>query len=301
MRLRDMFFPVMGWVAASMCVSSLDAVLVDGYLDLTNGYRRDKITSVIDVFDPEDTLVGVNDQVAKDMNMYQIGLKGKWVWCDWLLRLEGDYAWGDSGENKEVFAPVAGAVSRTVDQLHKTYANDFLAGTGYLFPVCYNFSIGPTVGWSYHWQRFQVGHARTDGVANPVLKGLKYTNRWQGPWAGAELAWHYGYFSLDVGYEYHWSQWHAEWTLKGPDVVGAAYSDRRRSNHAHGQVVHVEARYNYCPWWNAGIGLKFEDWKAIHGFERPRSGGFASPTRLDRVKKATWQSCAVTFDIGYQF
>lgn len=277
----------------------------DGFLDLTNGYRHDKVTAKINAYDPPGTLVDIDDLKAKNMDIYQLGLKGKWACCDCFMRIEGEYGWGSDGKYTETSTiPNVGSI-HSESGIHKVRVKDFSVAGGYLCPLFECFSIGPVAGWSYHSQRFKLkNNAHTDGIADPILNGLKYSNRWQGPWAGVDLAFYACEFTFNAGYEYHWAHWHADWTLDGPDVSGA-FSDRRKSTHAHGQVVYLDARWNYCSCWNIGLGLKFQEWRAIRGREKPQAGSFAavglSNTEVDKVKHATWCSFAITADIGYTF
>jgi len=271
-------------------------------LDITNGYRRDDLSCLIHVFDPPDTFQFADDLHIKDISIYQVGLKGKWLFNNWQFHLEGDCGWANSGNYEE-----AGTATISRAHVHHGQVKDLIIGFGYLFPICWNLRIGPVAGWSYNSQKIKIHHAETGDLPDPILNHLRYRNRWQGPWVGINTKFHICPCNLGIsgGYEYHWADWHATWRLHGPDVPGVAFSDKRHSNDAHGQVVYLDARWNFWYCWNVGFGLKYQTFRAVNGRERPFAGSFAavglSSTEVDKVKHATWRSWAATLDVGYTF
>lgn len=306
MKLRNYDFRKM-LIFLALISSSFNAVNADvalGYLDVTNGYRQDKISVLVEVFDRK-TLAGIDEIKVKNMQLYQLGLEGKWVFCNVFLRLEGNYGWSNYGKYREFSGASGTELSKTEAKIHKGRTKDFNVGVGYLFPFSYcspaweGFFVGPQAGWSYDNQHFKTSHTKTDEVFDPILNDLRYSNRWQGPWVGVDAVFQVCQFDFNVGYEYHFAHWHATWKLAGPDVP-AAFSDRRSSYHAHGQVVYLDGRWNWCSCWNVGLGFKLQKWKAIHGCISPLKGAGDLSTQ-DKVKQAKWCSFAATFDIGYTF
>jgi hypothetical protein len=182
---------------------------------------------------------------------------------------------------------------------------DYSIGLGYSLSCWDYFSISPAVGYSYDYQKFKLHHATFNGAPDPVLEGLKYENRWQGPWVGCEAQFAMQCMDFSLGYEYHWSHWHANWELKGADVAAGAFSDKRKSHQANGNVVYLDSAYSFCDCWDVGVGLKYQFWRATHGRELPRGGSFAeiglSPTEKDKVPKATWYSYQVQLSVGHNF
>lgn len=326
MRLKTYLSTLTYGVLTYLSMSTLQAEFA-GEINLTNGYRCDKITADVHAFDPPGTLFLTDDLKVKNLSSYQIGLKGRALYCSWLARAEGDYAWTGHGKYHEDSAGFPGdfALATSTAHVHKGNMADFTVGGGYLFNLgqftgmcgcdnscgCDNycnsdtyFGIGPVAGWSYSRQQIKLKDAVTNGLPDPVLDDLKYTNRWQGPWLGVDLSFKTCQFTINAGYEYHWADWHASWRLDGPDVLGVAFSDRRHSKHAQGQVGYIDGRWNVWCNWTIGIGLKYQNWRVNKGRVEPLAGSFPavglSPTEVDRVK-ATWQSFAATFDIGYSF
>lgn len=270
-------------------------------LDITNGYRRDKLDCLINSFDPPDTFQNRDDLEIKDISIYQVGLKGKWLFNNWQFHLEGDCGWANSGNYRESDGSVVKA------RVHHGQVKDLIFGFGYLFPIYCSWRVGPVVGWSYNSQKIRIHDAEIDGIPVPFLNHLRYRNRWQGPWVGVNTKFHICCWNLGIsgGYEYHWADWRATWHLRGPDIPGEAFSDKRSSNNAHGQVVYLDARWNFWYCWNVGFGVKYQTFRAVNGRERPLDGSFVeidlSNTRVDKVKDANWQSFAATLDFGYTF
>lgn len=298
-----------------------------GYFDLTNGYRRDEVTSIIDDIasngdgssSSNGTLISTDHLKGKDISMYQIGLKGKWTFCNVLLYLDGDYAWSNSGKYNETLTSPGDLNLDTRACLHKCEARDFVIGTGYLFwPLDWCdigptnlVGFGPTVGWSYHRLSFKTRNPHTNDFANPIIDHLKYINSWQGPWVGADFVFQYCQFSLNVSYEYHWACWSAKWDLDNSSSCHSrsrhhnhhfVSSDRRKSNDGHGNVVYLDAMWNFCYYWNVGLGLKYQDFKASHGHVcADESSSVALGGIKSELQHASWRSYAITFNIGYTF
>lgn len=278
-----------------------------GYLDITNGYRRDKITCDINSFADDGTPSGTNSLKLSDIQLYQLGLQGKWTICNFLVYAEADWGCGNTGNYHE-FSTAPG--EEDIDSkglLHDCMVGDFNIGTGYLFWITdyWNcgwgeFAAGPTAGWSYHHQRVKTKKVETNNVPNFVLDDLKYRQNWQGPWVGADLVFEYYRFCLNAGYEYHWAHWHAAFDLDGPDVIGVAFSDRRKSTNATANVVYLDIMWNYCYYWNIGVGAKYQQWKSNGGIEYPAHDNFIL-LGTDKVKQSEWTSYDITFNIGYTF
>jgi hypothetical protein len=113
------------------------------------------------------------------------------------------------------------------------------------------------------------------------------------------------YVTVDLGYEFHVVQWHAQWRLKGDDVISGAFSDRRHSNQCYGNVGFINVNYNFFQCWTIAIGARYNYFKAAHGREKPLAGSFSSigksDVEVDKVRKATWQSFAMQMFLGYGF
>lgn len=275
-------------------------------IDPTNGYRYDKISSFVDVFDPEDTLIATDDLVVDKIRFYQLGIKEKWNICNVVLYVDGDYGWVDKGKYHDTITIVnTGQSQKSEAHVHKGKAKDLTVGLGYSLSFLKCFSISGMAGWSYHMLEVKIKDATFNGLPDPILDGLTYNNRWQGPWLGADVGFDLWVLQCHAGYEYHWGDWRATWRLDGPDVINEAFSDRRRASNAQGQVFYVDGSVNLGCDWSFGIGVKYQKWKATDGHLKPLHGSFADvglpATEVDKMKHASWTSYAITCDLGYFF
>jgi hypothetical protein len=291
-------------LAAYFQINNLCSVESDSYLDFASGYRYDEIRTAL----TENEIGGAllpNEIRAKNLSIYQVGLKGTWKTCSgFYLRGYADYGWIIGRSHYHETFLLDAIPSETIADIHRGQVADVLGGVGYLFSWSDCWGIGPVVGWSYDYQRIKMSHPELNGLPDPALDGLKYTNRWQGPWIGVDFVVNMCDFEIDAGYEYHWSSWSAGYDLAGPDVFGGSFSDRRHSHDAHGQVVYLDGRWDLCDCWNIGIGLKYQFWRAVNGDVVPRTGTFADigiPITSASVNLAQWTSLSATFDIGYNF
>lgn len=288
-------------------------------LALTLGYRNDEIKTTIHAYDPPGTLILQDRLKVKNIDIYEIGLKANLAFCDpwrneWFIKGFADFGRPNKGHYREDVAFPIIVSTITKGHVNKGYSQDDSIGIGYFYSFgdcCLNdsflngFKVGPVVGYSYDFLKVRMGKMRTNGVVDPILNHLSYDMRWQGPWLGCELEYAIDCFRMNLGYEFHWSNWRANWTLKGPDDPHNAFSDKRKSSHAYGNLVFLDGAYTFCNCWELGLGLKYQQWKAGKGRERPRAGSFAdvglSDTEVDKVPKATWRSFQVQLAIGYHF
>ncbi len=275
-------------------------------LDLTNGYRRDTQSSSITSKGILGDTIGKEKLKSDNLSYYQLGIDGRWNIRNWILRFDGDYAWSTSGDYHD-HSKFLSVSAKTHAKINKGNAQDLTLGAGYFFsfPQLIGLDIGPVGGWSYHHQEYRIHEASTNGFSNPVFNGVDYTNRWEGPWVGIDAQFCFCPFSLYAGYEYHWGTWHAKWKLRGPDVQPPFLSDARKSNHAIGQLVYLDARWDVWCNWVLGLGLKYQLWHAHHGSDKPLAKLFQPlifpNLSKKKVKQVTWSSLSVTIDMGYSF
>lgn len=284
-------------------------------LDLTVGYRNDRIKTHVNGYNPPGTLVIQDRLKGKNLNIFEVGVEGRASICDDQLFVKGfaDFGHIVSGHYKENVAfPII--VSEVIEaHVHRGCTQDYSIGAGYLFPIeigCFLpcgscLRIGPTAGYSYDYLKIRMRKVTTNDVPDPVLSDLEYSMRWHGPWAGVETEFCIDCFKVIFDYEFHWSEWRGIWALKGPDVLGVAFSDKRKSKHGTGNLFELDGIYEFNECWNFGIGLKYQFWQARKGHLVPRCGTFAeiglSPTEKDKVPKATWQSAQIQLSAGYNF
>lgn len=283
---------------------NLNAVNQDSYLDLSTGYRSDRISCLVDVFDPPSVLIASDDIKIKHLSIYQLGGKARFTFCNsWFIRGNAYYGWALDGKYKETVT--SGKTASVFEaKAHKGNTVDATVGGGYLYSFNDCWAIGPAAGWSYDHQKAKMSHGFLGETPETFLDGLTYKNRWSGPWLGVDFLFRRCNFIVHGGYEFHWAHWHAEWLLKGADIPHVAFSDVRHSKHAHGNLVYLDGRWEFSPCWHIGVGLQWQGWCAKHGRLHPKfttlkAMGF--PNEVDKVKHAKWHSAAITVDLGYGF
>ncbi len=243
---------------------------------LSNGYRQDRISTSIDIFNPAKRLVMTEHLKADKMHLYEVGGKARFGACDYRVKADAFWGWGTSGnyvckaQEEELLPGYIVPPRITRAGINNTSTQDFTIGAGYLFTLGQFFEVTPMAGLSYHSQRMKLHNAQTNGHCNYILDGLRYRNQWQGPWAGVDALFTFCDFVIQGGYEYHWADWRGRWKLHGPNIYGVAFSDKRKSDHVRGQVGYVDVRWNFCECWEAGIGVKGGIWKARNGHLKPR-------------------------------
>lgn len=325
-------------IALSLVSLYLPLNQVHGYLttdlEVTNGYRQDRISSVINTYDSSRVYKGSDSLKVKEFNLYQVGLRNRWNLSNFILRVDADYGWSDHAKYREVKTPSGLSSARTHASIKEGVVKDLGGGGGYLFSLNYwrkappqhpylirnrmqspvwDFLMGPMGGFSYHEQYFKTRHTHTNGVFDSVLNGLSYRNKWWGPWVGADVRFTLYNFIFNAGYEYHWSSWRASWKLRQDHLLAGLASDRRRTNKGHGNTAYANFFWNLpTQWatnhvnWHMGFGFKYQDIKATDGYARAHADhtSFSNSNEESvgqRVRRATWRSYTVTYDVGASF
>lgn len=281
-------------------VSAFDLTF-GGDAAVMGGYRLDRISTDVRGFDPPGTLVLQDNLKGNNINIWEVGVRGRAELCECFIKGYADFGWVTSGTYKEygAFPILVSDVSR--GHINGGHTYDYSIGLGYHF-YCFDwFKISPLVGYSYDFEKIKMGKMNTNGFPDPVLNNLSYNMRWQGPWLGLESDFWISCLNMRLGYEYHWSDWKANWNLSGPDVPDVAFSDKRKSNDAYGNVIYVDGRYAIYKGWDIGLGFKYQYWKAKGGKLKPRSGSFDIGDEVDKVPRATWASYQFQLSVGYSF
>lgn len=274
-------------------------------IDATGGYRYDRLTCNINAFDPPGTFISSDDLKATNLNVWEWGLRSRVRLGSIYAKAWGTFGFIGDGDYREVGRGASGSSSTSKADAGQGSVEDASFGLGYLFEVTDWLCLAPVGGWSYNYQRIKINNAETDGVDDPVIDGVSYKDRWQGPWVGFEAATNLWCFTLNLGYEYHWAHWHGTWKLNSSDVPGGAFSDRRKSNDASGNVVYLNTFWNAWDCLDAGVLLKYQYWQAKGGRLTPLHGTFADlgfgADEVDKISKATWQSFEIQLSLGYTF
>lgn len=287
-----------------LTLCSVEAFDWEASLDALGGYRYDTLSTEIYVDIPQGTFLGVDNLRGRNLSIFEMGFKGEVIVNEnWFIRFDGETGYYDHGRyyDQQTFS---GIDSESKALIHDGSTLDGTIAGGYVFCFHPNFLIGPVVGWSFDQQRIKMSHASTNGIASPVLDGLTYKMRWQGPFLGFETHFYFIGLAITAAYEFHFSDWHADWTLAGPDVFGGHFSDTRSASNSYGSVVFVDATYRMCGWLDLGVGMKYQNYWAWKGIERPRVGTFAAvgdPGEFDRIHTATWRSVEFQIRAGVHF
>lgn len=299
MKIRNFFnLAIMGIAAQMLLAPGLQANQMDGYLDLSGGYRRDKVETTLKLTDDEGEEVSRDHLEIKDISIWEIGLKGRANFCNWFVRGYGYHGWitdGNFNENFSLFSLDIDADAK----IDKGYTNDFTIGAGYLFPFCWcgnSWGIGPVVGWSYDQQHITLKDYKEDGVEDPDFGSFSHKTQWSGPWVGVDVVFESCGFEVDAGYEYHWASWKFDSSRSDDSDYDESFDSNFKSKDGHGNVVYIDGLWNFCPCWQAGIGLKFKSWKADKGSGHHEDEGFHL-----HAKDTKWCSGEITLDIGYSF
>lgn len=286
------------FILFSLCsLHSLHSELLGFDVKFTNGYRCDSLSTSIESNNSY-SLVAKDHLKLHSISLYQVGFKSRLALLDFLVRLDANYGWAMHGKCFESQLFDSNSLSHLRTSIRKGWSKEATVGIGYQFnliPFCQLFTITPIAGWSYHEQFFKSSHLDSYADAND----LSYTNRWEGPWAGVDLECRLCEFVFNAGYEYHLVDWHGKRKISDLYRIHKRFfSDRRHSDHAHGQVFYVDSKWNFNLCWYAGLGFKLQEWKAIKGHWKPSSRTFSSHSNEETVKQTKWRSFAITVDVG---
>ncbi len=277
----------------------------DASFDVTTGYRQDRITTDVNIYDPPGTFIFSDGLLAKHIQIWEVGLNGRVTFCsDFFIKGFANFGKVHGGRYIETVEGTSENEFISKAHISGGETRDFSIGVGYLYPFYECFKAGVAGGWSYDHQRIKMKDAETDEVDDPVLDGLNYNNRWQGLWVGVEALYFWNCFEFNAGYEYHWPHWHAEWLLAGPAVQTTAFSDVRHAKEGSGNVVFIDVSYPFFCYGEVGLGFKYQYWKAKSGRLFPETVSFAElgfPNEVDRIPSATWQSFEVQASLGLRF
>jgi hypothetical protein len=267
-------------------------------LKFANGYRSDALSSRLELTNSPDISVIQDHLKLNSISLYQIGLQAHLCFLNFFVDLEGDYAWAGSGGWKEIDYRNFHQQTRLKSNHLAGMAKDATLAIGYQFNLipCYQIlSIGPMIGWSYHEQHF-----KTSSIKIPLSDFSKrghfvYSNQWEGPWAGAKLKGNFGEYSIHVGYEYHWGDWHAKKNLHGLQSLKEYFSRKGRSKNTHGQVFSFNTAWHFNLCWHLGFGFKLQEWKAVKG----KIKSLNEEDLHEKLHRTSWSSFAATLEIGF--
>lgn len=304
MNLKKLLASVFGGfvVLSTLAPNHVSGELVGAYFDITNGYRQDNFSTKLLTTNVANSFREENKLKIDNVAIYQLGGKAEIDLCGFFARGEMYWGWSDSGKFKEASRFFNEKPSKSKAGLRKGRTKDYVVGGGYYLSFC-GFEIGPSGGWSYQYQSFKVKNARFQGVPDPLLNGLQFSNTWEGPWAGVDARWDFCGFQVRSGYSYYWATWKGKWLLRDNKHEGVSFTETCKGNDAYGQSAYIDTVWNLLPFVELGLSFKWQQWIARKGKEKiskfdKMAQGWKMP---DRVKHATWDSYAVSLILGVNF
>ncbi|MBA3238133.1 MAG: hypothetical protein H0T62_07275 [Parachlamydiaceae bacterium] len=298
MRLKWLLTLSMATVGA--WASPLQAELCEAYFNLDAGYRRDSLSTVINSTTLNDEITTQNQLKVKDLTLFQLGCKGQLLLCDAFVRGEAYWGWAGNGiYHKATRISSNYTKLNTKTHLHNGRTKDFTLLAGYYFSLCGLLDLAPVGGWSYQSQEFKIKKVQINNFSRDSLQGAQYSNYWQGPCVGVDARLDLCGFRMRGGYTYHWATWHAKWILK--DQYEMSFSESGKSSSAHGQVVHLNVLMPIFPCVEAGVGFKWQKWRAQSGKGKIVLPVAGHQKKNSKVKHSCWDSYVVSLDLGIIF
>lgn len=310
--------------------SPLTAIQPDSFFDVGGGARFDRFTDLTKTYGIipleyfandchcipcgtlcDDVFLHKDKIKAKRLDLYVIQANAQLRFCDyWFARAFASYGWLTHGKYHEDHRDRFLNGFDSESHIKDGRARDYSIGFGYLYPVdswwgCWG--CGPVVGWAYNDLRMDMGSFTTDGFDNPSLRNLNYTSRWSGPWLGVDLVYepHCYPFKLTSSFEFHWVTWHGSRRLNHHDIKFVEFSDRRKSDDAHGMVFNADGQWNFACGLHASLAVKIQFFDSSGGRMKPLHGNFKQQgfPYIDDIKDkhARWYSDTYTFNIGADF
>jgi len=259
------------------------------------GFRCDKVTCTSGILFPNNFEMLDDTLRAKHLLIYEAGGKALLAFdANWYLKGFYSYGWITSGTFSN--PPISGKLGG--------FTQDALAGLGYLFTINPSCSLGVLGGWGFDEQETRLKNANPSQFGN-----LEFQSIWNGPWLGLDFfAWKQSRMKVNLGYEFHWTNWSGAWTLE--QELPTAFSDCRKAGMSFGQVAYFDLRWDSClSNWRVDLEFKYQNWSTqSSGYLNSRqmaefgSAPIVGPvSAITFIKEATWVSYGVSLNIGYSF
>lgn len=269
------------------------------YIALDSGYRWDKISNRVTTGGPTVAVKG-STQTMKSINSYQIGGIGELdCFRCWFVKGEGHYGTVKGGDYSE-----SGFFGHA-----KGYTYDLKGAVGYECGVACGITAKPLAGWSFDALNLR-GTCITTAI-NGVkyhLSNIKAHQQFKGPFVGLDLAFDSGCcYNFVFGYEFHIARWHGKRLIQGreygnpPFGTTTGYSNVRNLHRAYGQLFRLDAIYQCCHCWTAGVGLKYQFYNGDFGKYKQTKVPLPSQYTYADVDGLWWSSFAATITVGRAF
>lgn len=298
-------------------------------LEFEGALRRDQISWKFIVPNPRPVIE--TRLSLEDIHIFQIGIKAMTVMecchCPIKIRAKADYGFVLDGDQKETLVGISYLDAPHQESHHSLtgrhivdgqYVTDLSLGIGYPCHFCdCGVTLTPMVGYAYDAQSLRA-HAtqrdffRNDEAPSPIPHSIdqcicnKYVLQWYGPWIGVDVSYDVcACFDLYGQFEYHF----ANLTGKRNSNIhfGPIDEYHRGTHHAHGSLVVLGAKYQFCSCWNVGMNVTYQDWKAhkrAYIGNALEKSGLVLPDTVSgdhmRVEN-TWRSFDVAFTVETLF
>lgn len=308
-----------------LAAANLSALDLGCEINLSGGYRNDEITANNTIRRPEST-TSKDRLTLGNINIGEVGFDFRFTLpeCDFCCQspftrnfyLDGYAYWGWSeNENFDRFTygiTPAGAITSTTSShgSFKARTEDFQIGLGYLLLNRDCWAWGISGGYAYDWERISTsrGSSSTDNgpfIDDDLYDGLAFKQSWEGPWIGTEIFYETCGCLLNVGYEYHFANYHANFDIPNNEVAQANdFSDTRKGHNGYGNVAFINAHYKMCDCWNVGLGFTYKRFNSSHARMSPADGSFEDngfPDGTTGSANSVWTSYSILVDLGYSF
>lgn len=258
------------------------------------------------------TYVNVLSELTwRDLESYYLKAGTRMFLDRFYLRGYAGYGFITSGSNQD---SDYGGNNRTIEYSRSNNATndgsvwDVSGGIGYVFGAGSpgnELKLMPMAGLSYHKQNLKItdGYQSMTYAGGPPLgpfSGLnsKYSSRWAGPWAGADISYNFRNLSLLGSFEYHLAYFKAEadWNLRTTFAHPKSFEHWANGT---GVVISLCAEYSLGKNWSLTGAYDMQDFSATDGTDRTySSNGSIAETVLNEVN---WESQAVSVGINYRF
>lgn len=310
---------------AIFCSTNLTAIDIDSQVNLSSGYSNDIISAHNTIKTPTGNQT-VDKFRIDNLNIGKVGINFlftpfKKEGCSHDLYFANTYLkgyayWGWSGvDNFERITKAETANDTTVATFisqgrQKARTQDYQIGLGYLVYNCNDLALGLTGGYSYDSQRIRTSSGKTsinnEAFSHDQLyRGLVFKQKWEGAWVGGDLFYNSCDWLVNVGYEYHFTNYYAHFNIpNNPAAQASDFSDVRKGHNADGNVAYISAHRTICGDINAGLAFAYKHFRVDHSHMKPRSATFAEEGYPEgTVGRATskWINYSIIADLGYSF
>lgn len=296
---------------------TLQAVQPETGVDLVTGWKRGEVKTSLNAQDPEGETFGFFPTKIKRIDVWQVGLQGRYAIpnffenceCEtaWLTQfyLRGYAYWGRvfDGKYTESATIIGGDSDKNRATVKRGYTRDYDIALGWLYPWCDNLGFGPVVGYNYQKIKTKNGKM-TDQEGDEVVgtKNLRYISRFKGPYVGMDFVYDLCDFRFNFGYEYHMPIWSGKYKLPGFDNEDA-FSNNRTGKRGHGNVGYLDTRYHFCGCWEVGLGLRYEAYNSGSGRATPIACEACNefpPTEVDKVRNK-WRAFSINLELALTY